>query len=137
MTGGAKQRMHAINVGGTENVLSLAQELNVPRTVYVSSIVAFGETGRQQRDETFERQVPCTYAYEQSKTDAHVVARHYQQRGLPLIIVMPGQVIGPNDHSVWGYFARLYINHFCPCLGERAHLCLCQRRRHREGSIGC
>ena len=46
-----KQRMHAINVVGTDNVLSLAHELDIPRTIYVSTIQAFGETGSQPRDE--------------------------------------------------------------------------------------
>ncbi len=117
LTAAAKKRMQAINVGGTENVLSLAQELGIPRTVYVSSVVAFGETGRQLRDETFTRQTPCVAAYDQSKTDAHAVALQYQARGLPLIIVCPGSVIGPNDHSIWGYFARLYVNGLMPPMG--------------------
>ena len=117
INGAAKQRMQTINVGGTENVLSLAQELGIPRTVYVSSVVALGETGQPLRDETFTRQTPCVVAYDQSKTDAHAVALEYQRRGLPLIIVLPGNVIGPNDHAVWGYFARLYINGLMPPMG--------------------
>jgi dihydroflavonol-4-reductase len=35
---------------------------------------------------------------------------HYQQRGLPLLLVCPAHVVGPNDHSIWGYFLRLYLN---------------------------
>ena len=112
-----KQRMHAINVTGTDNVLGLAHELGIPRTVYVSTVVAFGETGTQVRDETFTRQTPCRTAYEQSKTDAHEIALQHQQRGLPLIIVCPNAVIGTNDHSSWGYFLRLYLNRMLPPLG--------------------
>jgi len=109
-----KQRMHAINVTGTDNVLGLAHELRIPRSVYVSTVQAFGETTQQERDETFQRQAPCRTTYEQSKTDAHEVACQYQRRGLPLIIVCPNAVIGANDHSVWGYFLRLYINRIMP-----------------------
>ena len=109
-----KQRMHAINVTGTDNVLGLAQELGIPRTVYVSTIQAFGETGPQPRDETFKRQAPCLTTYEQSKTDAHEIALQHQQNGLPLVIVCPHAVIGANDHSTWGYFLRLYVNHIMP-----------------------
>lgn len=114
VTAEAQHRMQTANVGGTEQVLGLAHELGIPRTVYVSSILALGDTGLQQRDETFQRQRPAVSGYEQSKADAHLIALDYQQRGLPLIIVMPGQVIGPNDHSVWGYFARLYVNGWMP-----------------------
>ena len=109
-----KNRMRSVNVVGTENVLGLAHELGVPRTIHVSSVVAFGDSGPQPRDETFTRQVPCRTAYEQSKTDAHEIARKYQQGGLPLIIVCPHQVIGANDHSVFGYFQRLYVNRAMP-----------------------
>jgi dihydroflavonol-4-reductase len=109
-----KQRMHRVNVEGTENVLGLAYELGVPRAIHVSTMMAFGETGPQPRDETFTRQVPCRTTYERTKTDAHEIARQYQQRGLPLIIVCPNQVLGANDHSPFGHFQRLHVNHVMP-----------------------
>jgi nucleoside-diphosphate-sugar epimerase len=125
MDGAGKQRMRSVNVDGTENVLSLAHELSVPRTIYVSTVQAFGPTGPQLRDETFTRQVPCRTNYEQTKTDAHEVARQYQQRGLPLIIVCPHQVIGPNDHSPFGYFLRLYVNRVMPPMGWSPNSIFC------------
>ncbi len=109
-----KQRMQRVNVDGTENVLGLAYELNIPRTIYVSTTQAFGETGRQLRDETFIRQFPCRTTYEKTKTDAHNIACKYQKRGLPLIIVCPNGVVGVNDQSFVGYYLRLYINHAFP-----------------------
>lgn len=112
-----KQRVRSVNVAGTQNVLGLAHELNIPRTIYVSTVQAFGPTGCQRYDETFSRQVPCRTTYEQSKTDAHEVARQCQQRGLRLIIVCPHQVIGPNDHSPFGYFLRIFINRALPPIG--------------------
>ncbi len=110
VTAASASRMHEVNVRGTDHVLGLAAELRVPRVVYVSSLIAFGDTGPEVRDETFERRAPCVSIYERSKTEAHAVALQYQARGLPLLIVCPGNVIGPNDHSVWGYLARLYVN---------------------------
>ena len=111
-----RQRMHAINITGTENVLGLAHEIHIPRLVYVSSVVAFGESTPQEQDETCRRQAPCRTAYEQSKTDAHGIACQHRERGLPLIIVCPNGVIGANDHSSWGYFLRLYLNRIMPPL---------------------
>jgi dihydroflavonol-4-reductase len=112
-----KQCMQAINVGGTKNVLELARELSIPRTIYVSTTQVFGETGDLQRDETFTRQVPCRTTYERTKTDAHEVARQLQQQGMPIIIVCPNGVIGANDHSPIGYYLRLYLNRLMPPLG--------------------
>jgi dihydroflavonol-4-reductase len=116
-----KQRMHAINVTGTDNVLSLAHELEIKRTIYVSTIQVFGETGSQPRDETFKRQTPCRTTYERSKTDAHEIALQHQKHGLPLIIVCPHAVIGTNDHSIWGYLLRMYINRIMPPFGWSPH----------------
>ncbi len=114
MNKAGKQHIRAVNVKGTENVLGLAFEFNIPRTIYISTVTAFGETGPKQRDETFVRQVPCCTSYEQSKTEAHSIACQYQQKGMPLIIVCPHQVIGANDHSPFGYFLRLYVNRIMP-----------------------
>ncbi len=116
-----EQRMRAINVTGTDNVLGLAHELDVPRAVYVYSIQAFGESGLQPRDETFIRQAACRTTYERSKTDAHEIALQHQRRGLQLVIACPNAVVGTNDHSGWGYFLRLYINRIMPPFGWAAY----------------
>ncbi|MFI5181395.1 MAG: NAD-dependent epimerase/dehydratase family protein [Thermoanaerobaculia bacterium] len=130
-----KERMQAVNVQGTENVLGLAHELGVPRTVYVSTVQAFGESGSPMRDETFTRQTPCRTAYEQSKTDAHDVACRLRKRGLPLIIVCPNAVIGANDHSAWGYFQRLYLNRMMPpvCWSPGSVFCCVEVNDAAEG----
>ncbi len=109
-----RERMHAVNVHGTENLFFVAHELGIPRTVYVSTVLAFGESGSEMRDETFTRKATCRTAYEQSKTDAHGVASRYLQQGLPVVIVCPNGVIGANDHSAWGYFLRLYVSRLMP-----------------------
>lgn len=114
VTGKARQLMHAINVTGTDNILGLALELGIPRSVYVSSTIAYGATGPTAVDETYQRQKPCLTFYEQSKTEAHEIAQRYQQRGLPLIIVCPDGVAGPNDHSARSFFLRLYLNRLLP-----------------------
>lgn len=106
----AKALMYAINVQGTENVLGLARELAIPRVVYVSSTTYFGETGETVRDESYQRQAPFSSYYEETKAEAHTVAQRFLQAGLPLILVCPAHVVGPNDHSGWGYFLRMYLN---------------------------
>jgi dihydroflavonol-4-reductase len=110
----SRQLMHAINVTGTDNVLGLAIELGVPRTVHVSSTISYGATGATAVDEFYQRQKPYMSYYEQTKTEAHDVAKRYQQLGLPLIIVCPDGVVGPNDHSARGYFLRMYLNRLMP-----------------------
>jgi dihydroflavonol-4-reductase len=111
-----RQRMHAANVDGTDNTLGLALELGKTRSVYVSTTLATGNTGAESRDETFVRQAPCPTAYEQSKTDAHAIALRMRELGLPLVIVCPNMVVGPNDHSVFGYLLRMYLLYLLPPL---------------------
>lgn len=106
----ARKQMYAINVTGTDNVLSLALELDIPRTVYVSSTVYYGDTGPEARDETYLPQTPYRFYYAETKAEAHEIAHQYQLRGLPLITICPAHVLGPNDHSNFGYFLRLYLN---------------------------
>ncbi len=112
----SRDLMREINVAGTENVLALAKELGIPRSIHVSSVIAFGSSGPRPRDESFERQTPCRSCYEETKTEAHALARRYQEGGLPLVIVCPNAVVGPNDHSAFGYFLRLYLNRMMPPL---------------------
>lgn len=109
-----RERMQAVNVVGTDNVLGAARALNVAKTVYVSTVAAYGDSGRQPRDETFVRQAPCCSWYEQTKTEAHDLAMRYQRDGMPLVVVCPNGVMGPNDHSAWGYTLRLYLNRLKP-----------------------
>lgn len=114
LTQSDKARMQAINVQGTENVLSLAVELGIPKIIYTSTTNAFGDTGGQWVDETFERVSKPVTRYEQTKTEAHGIARRYQAQGAPVVIACPAQVIGPEDHSAFGYFARLYVRGWLP-----------------------
>lgn len=110
----AKAMMTAINVQGTANVLSLATGLKIPRIVYTSTTTALGDTGGAMVDESFTRVAPIITHYEQTKTEAHEIARKYQQQGSPVIIACPAQVIGPGDHSPFGYFVRLYVRGLLP-----------------------
>ena len=114
VSGKRRALMHAVNVTGTDNVLGEALDLGIRRTVYVSSTMYFGGTGQAARDETYRRHQPHRSFYERTKADAHEIALRYQQRGLPLIIVCPNGVVGPNDHSAYGYFLRLYLNRLLP-----------------------
>lgn len=108
--GRARARMTTVNVRGTEVVLAAARAAGVSRAVHVSSIMAFGDTrGHRPRDETFTRQVEPSTHYEHTKTEAHAIAVRHQNEGAPVVIGCPGAVVGPNDHSFFGYLLRLYL----------------------------
>jgi dihydroflavonol-4-reductase len=96
--------MYEANVLGTENVLRAALDTKIGKIVYVSTVAAFGNTRGQVVDETYEHPGGgYTSYYEQTKVEAHKVAKRLiADEGLPCVIVQPGGVYGPDDHSAVG-----------------------------------
>lgn len=95
--------MHEANVGGTERVLQAAVDAGVKRVLYVSTVGAFGNTKGQVVDEEFERtDLDWLSCYDETKYRAHQVAGDWIARGAPVVIVQPGGVYGPGDHSEVG-----------------------------------
>jgi dihydroflavonol-4-reductase len=109
-----RRRMQAVNVTGTDNVLGAAHAAGVRRTLYVSTVWALGDSGEGPADEARRHDGRFFTAYERSKVEAHAAALQWRARGLPLVIAMPNAVVGANDHSLFGYFLRLYLMHALP-----------------------
>jgi dihydroflavonol-4-reductase len=101
---GEHRAMREANVVGTENALRAALEAQVRKVVYISTVVAFGNTRGRVVDEAFEHPGESfTSYYEETKYEAHRVAkRMIAEDGLPCVIVQPGGVYGPGDHSAVG-----------------------------------
>ncbi len=114
----AKDRpaMKEANVGGTERVLGAALELKIPKVVYVST-VGIGQTHGKVVDESFEApEGPFTSCYEQTKWEAHQVAKRLIGDGLPCVIVQPGGVYGPGDTSSIGELLNQFFAGKLPLL---------------------
>lgn len=93
------------NVKGTVAALTAALEANVERFVHVSTVAVIGKTPNQVIDETTrcDPQEP----YQRTKLKAEQIAlSHYQEHGLPVVVVRPGAFYGP-----WGHYAfnRLFF----------------------------
>jgi nucleoside-diphosphate-sugar epimerase len=92
--------MYEANVTGTENVLGAANDAAVGKIVYVSTCGVFGDTHGKTVDETYEHPgKEFTSYYEETKLEAHKVAKRMIAEGLPCVIVQPGGVYGPGDTS--------------------------------------
>lgn len=117
VAGDRRRAMFDANVRGTERVLSVARDLGIARAVYVSTIAAFGNTNGLIVDESFVRSSQTyTSYYEETKTRAHEVAMRLAEQGLPLVVVQPGQVYGPGDHSGFGQLLRAFARGWLPLL---------------------
>ena len=96
-------KMWDTNVGGTTRVLDAAVEAGVPKIVYVSTIAAFGNTKGQTVDESYKHPGDgYTSHYERTKVEAHKIAEARIAAGAPIVIIQPGGIYGPGDHSAVG-----------------------------------
>ena len=101
--------MFETNVRGTERVLDASIQAGVPRIVYVSTVNVFGNTGGQVVDESYERPGNGFLSYyDQTKYESHQVALDRIAKGAPIVIVQPGGVYGPDDHSEIGNLIEQY-----------------------------
>ena len=96
-------RAELVNVNGTGNVLRLMRDLAIPRGVYTSTLAVFSDTRGKLVDEDYRFEGRHLTEYDRTKWIAHYrVALPMIREGLPLIIVQPGVVYGPGDHSLIG-----------------------------------
>ena len=110
--------MYEANVAGTENVLRAALAAKVPKVVYISTVAVFGNTRGRVVDEGYEPPGRnFTSYYEQTKYEAHQMAKRLiAEEGLPCVIVQPGGVYGPDDHSSLGQLMNQFLAGRLPAL---------------------
>jgi dihydroflavonol-4-reductase len=95
--------MEDTNVGGTTRVLDGAIAAGVLKIVYVSTVAAFGNTRGEVVDELYRHPGGSyTSEYERTKVEAHKVAVDRIGSGAPIVILQPGGIYGPGDHSAIG-----------------------------------
>jgi dihydroflavonol-4-reductase len=98
------EAMWDANVRGTERVLDAATEAGATRIIHVSTGNVYGNTRGQVVEEGYVRPQPPDFLsyYDRTKYEAHQVALDRIAKGAPIIIVQPGGVYGPDDHSELG-----------------------------------
>lgn len=103
-----REAMRQANVVGTETVLDAAAEAGTGRIVHVSTINVFGNTKGQVVDEGYQRDLAEGFLsyYDETKYRAHEIALERIAQGAPVVIVQPGGVYGPGDHSEIGAMIR-------------------------------
>lgn len=104
VTADGRDELHRANVDGTANALDGLARAGVERIVYVSTVGVFGDTRGAVVDETYERDPDLGFlsAYDETKYRAHQIALDHVAKGAPIVIVQPGAVYGPRDHSELG-----------------------------------
>jgi farnesol dehydrogenase len=107
-----RELFRRVNVEATRNLLALAQRNHVKLMVYTSSFMALGPTNGQvvaEQHTALDRHYHNDY--EKSKAEALEIAREFQGRGLPLIILLPGMIYGPGKLTAGNYVVRMIIDY--------------------------
>ena len=87
-----------VNVDGTKNILRAAQEMNISKLVYTSSIHAIQRVEDGVIDESVPYDMKNPYgAYDRSKAEATLEVLNSAQTGLEAVVACPTGVIGPYD----------------------------------------
>jgi dihydroflavonol-4-reductase len=89
------------NVDGTRNVVEAAIAKGVRRLVVTSSISAYGPVTGEVTEETPSRAEQSRVNYQRTKWQAQEIARAAVRRGLEVVILQPGGILGPYDLGTW------------------------------------
>ena len=99
----------AVNVEGTRAVMESALELGARKVVYLSTGVLYGNATWPIREST-PYGARCASEYARSKREADELAWGlHRDRGLPLVAVYPGAVLGPGDPKAAGRYVRALV----------------------------
>jgi len=112
-----------ININGTRNVLELMKELGIPKGVYTSTLAVNSNTHGELRDEKFRFAGKHLSAYDKTKAEAHDIALQFISEGLPLVILMPGMIYGPDGTALSDHSWRLYLRKKLPMIVSRTAYC--------------
>jgi dihydroflavonol-4-reductase len=109
------QLFRDINIKGTKNVMESALETGISKVLHVSSIVVFGKPAVIP----FNEQTPFGpirfSEYARTKYEGELIARDlHRNKGLPLVIIYPGAVLGTGDTKFSGDIIRRMVNREMP-----------------------
>jgi nucleoside-diphosphate-sugar epimerase len=90
----SRERMQAVNVGGTENVLRGASETGMKRVVFVSSSEVYGRPQSIPIKEDDPLEPICEYG--RNKVASEKLCYEYREKtGIEVVILRPPTIVGP------------------------------------------
>ena len=98
-----------VNIDGTRNVLEASLESGASKVVHVSSAVVYGKPADNPFTEDSRPGLVAFSEYARTKRAGDLIAWElFEKRGLPLVMIYPGAVLGPDDPKATGrYIADL------------------------------
>ncbi|MEE9252489.1 MAG: SDR family oxidoreductase [Thermodesulfobacteriota bacterium] len=106
-----RKEFYRVNVEGTRNVMEEALAQGIKRVVYTSSLATLQQPKGVISTEDSEHRGDFESHYARSKyLGEREVMKLHRERGLPVVILNPGVVIGPGDYKTFGRMIIDYIN---------------------------
>jgi dihydroflavonol-4-reductase len=103
-----------VNVDGVRDLMEAALEAGVAKVVHVSTAAVWGNAKGPVTEQT-PFGPKYIGGYIGSKRRGEEVAWNlHQTRGLPLVMVYPGAIVGPNDPKAAGQYVRNYLQGAMP-----------------------
>src|ERR1700691_4826796 len=98
--GGNAQQTHD-NVDGTRHIVEAALAKGVRRLIVTSSISAYGPVDGDIPEATPSLAANASVNYQKTKWQAQELARAAISKGLEVVIMQPGAIMGPYDIGTW------------------------------------
>jgi dihydroflavonol-4-reductase len=107
-----RKRTYAeVNVAGTRNVVECALETGVSKVVHVSTAAVYGTPAERPFTEASDPGPVRFSEYARTKYEGDLIAWELCKNGsLPLVMVYPGGVLGPNDPKATGEYIQNLIS---------------------------
>ncbi len=104
-----------VNIEGTRNVMECALETGASKVVHVSGVVIFGKPADYPYTERSEVGPVRFSEYGRTKYAGDLVAWDlHQNKDLPLVVVYPGGITGPDDPKIAGQYIRDIVQRRMP-----------------------
>jgi dihydroflavonol-4-reductase len=128
---------YRVNVDGTRNVMEASLDAGVSKVVHVSSIVVFGKPEECPIVETSPPGPKRFSDYSESKYQGDCIAWElYENKNLPLVVIYPCGVTGPNDAQYAGNVIKSFIKREMPATAfHRSVLTLVDVRNVAEAIV--
>jgi len=96
-----------VNVEGTKNLMESSLKSGVKRFVFISSATVHGFGGfRNATEDSPKTATIFPYCITKKKAE-ELVNRYHREKGLPTLIIRPGNVFGPRDRTTFVKMAEL------------------------------
>ena len=97
-----------VNVNGLRNFMEGILETGISKAIHVSTVAVYGNSDWPITEESPFGSRRSGH-YDQTKYEGELIAWElYREKGLPLIVIYPGAVLGPYDPKAAGRYIRNY-----------------------------